>query len=136
MSIISLSISNKAFGEKWRINLLCLFLLLRCCSSSSWGVLEVRERERLTLFYALVFSNAVFFRILIHVRRRIVGGSSTNSVEKWSANSLSLYIYIYIYTSGCPWPKATVKSPVGARDLRPPPPPVPPPRPPPVLPAN
>jgi hypothetical protein len=24
-----------------------------------------------------------------------------------------------IYTSGCPWPKATVKSPVGAPDLRP-----------------
>jgi hypothetical protein len=24
-----------------------------------------------------------------------------------------------VITSGCPWPKATVKSPVGARDLRP-----------------
>ncbi len=46
MSIISLSISNKALiGGKWRTNFLWLFLLLRCCSSSSWGVLEVRERD-------------------------------------------------------------------------------------------
>jgi hypothetical protein len=25
----------------------------------------------------------------------------------------------FIITSGCPWPKATVKSPMGAHDLRP-----------------
>ncbi len=95
--------------KKWRTNFLCLFLLLRCSSSfvrSSWSERErERERERVTLFYAFVFSNAVFFRILIHVRRRIVGGSSTNSVEIWSANSLFLCIYIYI-----PWRKSSSSS--------------------------
>jgi hypothetical protein len=36
---------------------------------------------------------------------------------KWS--SYSCNGVIIIITSGCPWPKATVKSLVGARDLRP-----------------
>ncbi len=33
--------------------------------------------------------------------------------------SLSISLLLFSKTSGCPWPKATVKSPVGARDLRP-----------------
>ncbi len=37
-------------------------------------------------------------------------------IEKWLL--LSLFVAV-ICTSGCPWPKAIVKSPVGARDLRP-----------------
>ncbi len=30
-----------------------------------------------------------------------------------------IFITLFIATSGCPWPKATVKSPVGACNLRP-----------------